>query len=472
MKKEFEAIILVILDLLILVISFALSVFLRKHFFPFFTEFPELLEKNIMTYWWIFPIWIFFFAYEGLLTKRFSFWDEIKQMWKAIFFSTVAVFSILFLAKMGEKYSRTVIVAMGIISLLVFPVIRINAKRFLRSLGLLRSKVLIIGAGKRGILVAKALKEEHNLGYRVAGFLDDDPEKAGSLIDGIKVHKSINKAERYIGRSGINTVVIAIPGANKEQLNEIINSLQHKATNILFVPDIIGIAVLGTRLQHFFREQAFALELQNNLARPFNIFIKRSFDFTVSIFLSLFFSVSIGIIAMLIRIDSPGPPVFSQYRIGRKGRPFRCYKFRTMFQDAEEQLQEILTNNEDIRREWEQSWKIKGDPRVTRIGKFLRTTSLDELPQLINVLKGQMSLVGPRPVTQSEIDTYYKNTADLYFSVFPGISGLWQVSGRSDMSYDDRIALDSWYIRNWNLWLDVVILLKTIKVVLKRKGAW
>jgi undecaprenyl-phosphate galactose phosphotransferase len=125
-----------------------------------------------------------------------------------------------------------------------------------------------------------------------------------------------------------------------------------------------------------------------------------------------------------------------------------------------------------MRREWEQIYKIKEDPRITRIGKFLRMTSLDELPQLINVLKGEMSLVGPRPVTQDEIVKYYKDTAELYFSVFPGITGLWQVSGRSDTSYDYRIALDSWYVRNWNLWLDVVILLKTVKVVLKREGAW
>src|SRR4030042_1055631 len=125
----------------------------------------------------------------------------------------------------------------------------------------------------------KALREEQNLGYKVAGFLDDDPEKAGTLIEGIKVHKGIEKAERYIGRSGISVVVIAMPGAGKERLNELINRLQHKADNILFVPDILGIAVLGTKLQHFFREQAFALEIQNNLANPINIFIKRCFDF-------------------------------------------------------------------------------------------------------------------------------------------------------------------------------------------------
>jgi len=472
MKKGLDLLVLLIVDLLTLAICLELSILIRKQFLPSIIGFPEYFGKGISTYWWVFPIWISFFAYAGLFTKRFSFWDEVKQLWKAIFFSTVALSSLLFLGKMGEKYSRTVIALMGIISFFVFPAVRINAKRLFMSLGLLRSKVLIIGVGKRGNLVAKALKEEHNLGYKVVGFLDDDPEKAGTLIDGIKVHKGIDKAERYIGRSGINTVVIAIPGASRERLHEIINRLQHRAENILFIPDILGIAVLGTKLQHFFREQAFALELQNNLANPFNIFIKRCFDFIVGSVLLLFLSVPVAIICLLIRLDSPGPPIFSQYRIGRKGKHFKCYKFRSMFQDAEEKLQELIHANENMRREWEQGYKIKDDPRITKIGKFLRMTSLDELPQLMNVLKGEMSLVGPRPVTQDEIVKYYKDTAELYFSVFPGITGLWQVSGRSDTSYDYRIALDSWYVRNWNLWLDIVILLKTVKVVLKREGAW
>jgi len=471
MKKGLDFVFLLIIDLLTLAICLELSILIRKELLPFVIEFPELLGRGISTYWWVFPIWIFFFAYEGLFTKRFSFWDEIKQLYRAIFFSTVAVFSLLFLGKMGEKYSRTVIVLSGLISIFIFPAVRINAKRLFRSIGLLRSKVLIIGAGNRGKLVAKALKEEHNLGYKVVGFLDDDPEKAGTFIDGIKVHKGIDKAERYIGRSGINTIVIAIPGANRERLNKIINRLQHKTENIFFIPDISGIAVLGTKLQHFFREQAFALEIQNNLAKPINIFIKRFFDFTVGGLLLLLLSLPIALICLLIRLDSPGPAIFSQYRIGGKGKPFRCYKFRTMFKDSEEKLLELLNTNKDIRREWEQVWKIKDDPRITRAGKFLRKTSLDELPQLINVLKGEMSLVGPRPYLSHEV-TKVGERMKICFSVLPGLTGLWQVSGRSDTSYDYRIALDSWYVRNWNLWLDIVILLKTVKVVLKREGAW
>jgi undecaprenyl-phosphate galactose phosphotransferase len=178
-----------------------------------------------------------------------------------------------------------------------------------------------------------------------------------------------------------------------------------------------------------------------------------------------------SIIALLIKINSKGPAIFSQKRIGKNGKPFRCYKFRTMYHDAEARLAELLGKSSKTRKEWNHHWKLNNDPRITTIGKFLRQTSLDELPQIFNVLKGEMSLVGPRPVTISEIKEYYKDQAQLCFGVTPGITGLWQVSGRSNTSYDHRIALDSWYVRNWNLWLDIVILFKTVKVVFKKEGA-
>jgi undecaprenyl-phosphate galactose phosphotransferase len=472
MKKVLNLFVLLMIDILGIFVCLVLSLFVRRKFFPSFIGFPEFTGDGILTYSWIFPIYIFFFAYEGLLTKRFTFWDEIKYLWRAIFLSTIATFSILFLGKIGIRYSRTVVVLMGAIAFFIIPAIRLTAKRLLINIGIFRNKVLILGAGKTGQLIAKALRDERNLGYKVAGFLDDDPKKVGKHIEGIKVHKGIDKAERYIGKSGISSVIIAMPNAGKEILNELINRFQHKADSILFVPDILGIAVLGTKIQHFFREQALALEIQNNLAKPLNIFLKRFFDFTFGSILLLLLFIPIIFMAFLIRIDSPGFPIFSQIRVGKKGKPFRCYKFRTMYVGADEKLQEIINNNENLRREWEQTWKLKDDPRVTRIGRFLRETSLDELPQLINVIRGEMSIVGPRPVTKDEIDKYYRDSAELCFSVPPGITGLWQVSGRSNTNYNYRIALDSWYVRNWNLWLDIVIIFKTIRVILKKEGAY
>lgn len=161
-----------------------------------------------------------------------------------------------------------------------------------------------------------------------------------------------------------------------------------------------------------------------------------------------------------------------QERIGKDGKPFKCIKFRTMYRDADKRLKDILEADEKAREEWEKYFKLKEDPRVTKVGKFLRRTSLDELPQVFNVLKGDMSFIGPRPVVKKEIEQYYRDKAQYYYEVRPGITGLWQVSGRNELDYERRVRLDVWYVLNWSLWLDLIILLKTVKVVFSGKGAY
>jgi undecaprenyl-phosphate galactose phosphotransferase len=470
-RKRLGIFLLFIIDIITIFIILQGAMYIRINILPHFFQFPPFPRINFTFFWWVFPVWFFFFMYEGLYTKRFSFWDEVKVLWKAAFFSTLIVFAILFLGKVGERVSRTVLVLMGIIAFPVMPVIRINAKRLLIKTGLLKSKVLIIGAGKTGALIFNALKRDPNFGLNVVGFLDDDPDKIGKRIEGIRIHGGVDKAHKYIGKCGIDDIVIAMPGCEKSKVMSLINNLQHKTQNIMLIPDLFGITVLGTRLRHFFQEQAIGLEVKNNLARPVNIFVKKIFDIIVSLAIFIVLAVPMSIIALLIRTGSRGPAIFSQERIGRNGRRFKCYKFRTMYTDAEERFNTFLRSNPDARNEWKNHWKLRDDPRTTKIGSFLRRTSLDELPQIFNVLKGDMSLVGPRPVTKKEIDEYYKDNAKLCFGVPPGITGLWQVSGRSNTGYDYRIALDSWYVRNWNLWLDIVILLKTVKVVINQEGA-
>jgi len=251
----------------------------------------------------------------------------------------------------------------------------------------------------------------------------------------------------------------------------LINAIQHKVDNTLFIPDLEGIAVLGTKLRHFFNEQAIVLEVRNNLADPVNYLAKRVFDYLISLCVIAIFLVPFCMIYLAIILTSRGPGIFRHQRVGKGGKAFSCFKFRTMYADAEERLEEILAKSVSAREEWDEFQKLSDDPRITPMGRFLRQTSLDELPQLLNVVRGEMSLVGPRPVTKNEIDKHYQAAADLCFSVPPGITGLWQVSGRSSSSYDHRVSLDSWYVRNWNLWLDMVILMKTVRVVLKREGA-
>lgn len=464
-------VLLITADILTIFSVLQCAIYTRKNVLPHFGTFPKFPPIDFTFFWWIFPVWLFFLSYEGLYAKRFSFWDEVKMLWKVVFLSTLATFAILYLGKAGEQVSRTVLVLTCIIAVPVLPAIRTNVKKLLIYTGLLNSKVLILGAGKTGELIYNALRRDRNLGMDVVGFLDDDPGKVGGNINGIKIHAGVDKAQKYIGRCGIESIVIAMPGCDKNKFISLVNQLQHKARNIILIPDLFGITVLGTDLLHFFQDQAIGLEVKNNLARPLNIFIKKLFDLIMSGILLVLLAVPMIIIAAVINATSAGSSIFSQVRIGRNDKPFKCYKFRTMYNDAEERLNKLLENSSEARSEWAHHWKLSDDPRITKIGRFLRQTSLDELPQIFNVLKGDMSLVGPRPVTRKEIEEHYKDQAKLCFGVPPGVTGLWQVSGRSNTAYDYRITLDSWYVRNWNLWLDIVILFKTVSVVIKKEGA-
>ncbi len=461
-----------VVDIVSLLMSFQLAVFIRTFILPLVYPYfpPEFPFGSFMTTWWIFLVWLFFFYREGLYTERLSFWDEIKGVWKVTFFSTIGIFTIVSIGQLSGHISRTVVFLMGCVAFALLPLARILSKKILRSMGLFRRKVLIIGAGDTGKLVMRALKKEPNYGYEVIGFVDDDPLVVGTRIDGIKVRRGLDKVMNYLQRCAISDVFIALPGEDKEKLHDLINRLQHRVERILFVPDMHGIAVLGTSLQHFFQEQAIVLEVKNNLAKPLNVLVKRCFDVVVSILLLPLLFVPMLLIALLIRLDSKGSAIFVQKRVGQGGRTFRCYKFRTMYGDAEERLSELLEKDAGARTEFEQYWKLRDDPRITAIGRFLRETSFDELPQIFNVIRGEMSLVGPRPYLPREVREI-GGQCEAILLTKPGITGLWQVSGRSNTSNSYRIALDSWYVKNWNLWLDIVILFKTVRVVLKREGA-
>jgi Undecaprenyl-phosphate galactose phosphotransferase WbaP len=468
-RRRLGTIILFLSDIVILFLITALAVFTRDILPSISPSFPGF-SREIGYAWWFFPVWLTILAFEGAYSRRFTFWDEVKVLWKAALFSTLAILSVVFIGKVGDFVSRTVVVLIGLFSLVLFPLFRISLKRFLISSGLLKRKVVILGANPTGVMALQALRSEPNLGYEVIGFLDDVPT-GPSRIEGVKVHGHLDRVERYLNRADVHDVVIALPDRDKGELGALVTRLQHKAASVLYFPDYAGVAAIGTELRHFFSSQIFALEIKNNLAEPFNFYTKKVFDYLTGGVLSLLLLPPLSLIAALIRITSSGPAIYRHFRVGKNGRPLPCYKFRTMFTDADARLQDILDSDADARKEWERYRKLTNDPRITPIGRVLRKTSLDELPQILNILRGEMSLVGPRPVTQEEIDVHYQDNADLCFSVLPGITGLWQVSGRSDASYPYRISLDSWYVRNWNLWLDIVILLRTVSVVLAKKGA-
>jgi Undecaprenyl-phosphate galactose phosphotransferase WbaP len=213
------------------------------------------------------------------------------------------------------------------------------------------------------------------------------------------------------------------------------------------------------------------IHLQQNLMLPLPRLTKRCFDFVAAVVGGIVLLIPFFILGFWVKMSSRGPVLYGHKRIGRYGKPFKAWKFRTMFQDSNLVLEQYLEANPDLQEEWERDHKLRFDPRVTRVGKFLRKTSLDELPQLWNVIRGEMSLVGPRPIVTDEI-VKYGHYYSLYTMVKPGITGLWQVSGRNNTTYDERVQLDAYYVRNWSPWVDIVLLLKTIRIVLFARGAY
>jgi UDP-galactose-lipid carrier transferase len=212
------------------------------------------------------------------------------------------------------------------------------------------------------------------------------------------------------------------------------------------------------------------LRVNNNLAKRTSRFLKRSFEIVGALSIITMLMPALAVLIFMVSRDG-GAPIYGHERVGLNGRKFKCLKFRSMVVNSKEVLEEVLRTDPAAREEWDKDFKLKNDPRITRVGHFIRKTSLDELPQLWNVVRGEMSLVGPRPVIEAELERY-AGDVDYYFMAKPGMTGLWQVSGRNDVDYETRVYFDSWYVKNWSLWNDIAILFKTVGVVLKRDGAY
>jgi undecaprenyl-phosphate galactose phosphotransferase len=308
----------------------------------------------------------------------------------------------------------------------------------------------------------------------VALALEAQPRFAHEVIETVSPARFAALAGRDGGRAALGAMqasfaVVALGGADPASERLVVQALDRDRAAYAVAPDAQALPITGTVKQSFFGHDVMLLQPGDNVARPPARLAKPAFDFAIALGLVLFLAPLLLALALLIRRDG-GPAVFAHRRIGINGRPFGCFKFRTMVTDAEHRLAALLASDAAAAAEWAATHKLKADPRITRLGAFLRRTSLDELPQLFNVLRGEMSLVGPRPVVASEMPRYAEDAA-YYCKARPGLTGLWQVSGRSDTSYERRVRLDVWYVRNWSFWHDLAILIKTIPAVLLGRGS-
>lgn len=421
------------------------------------------------TYFWIPVIFILFYSRSNIYHMR-PILDKIRD----IFYCTCngLVVSLLFLYFAHKNIVDSVVfpVAFAIFAFVLGYVIRYVYWRCQKSWHWLYEPVILIGAGKTA---EKALRfYEQDLGYRydVLGLLEDFPQKS-PVTGKYPVLGGMWDAGRIVQETGVKTVVITAPGLAKEQLQKLISQVQPHVRNISFVPDLLGTQMMGAEVNVFFTEAMLMLKIKNQLARRRNRVIKRAFDLLFTICGGLCILPFLLVIAVMVAVDNKGNVIFAHRRIGRDGKEFKCYKFQTMIPNAQEALEKYLAENPEARKEWEESFKLTDDPRVTKLGSILRKTSLDEMPQLWNVIKGDMSLVGPRPIVAKEIERYGEYFRE-YAMVPPGITGMWQASGRSDTTYEERVEMDTWYVRNWSVWIDLMYLFKTVKIVFTGKGAY
>jgi len=328
--------------------------------------------------------------------------------------------------------------------------------------------IVILGAGKVGREIAEMLQRRPELGMKPIGFFDDNAQMQGKTIDGLPLLGTLADAAA-LPRDAIRTALLAIPRLDGQHISRLVESLPFHKT--IVVPGLFGMQSLW--LSPVDLEGIVGLSVRNNLKIRSNYLIKRSLDLAVSLPVALFCLPVLLIAGLLIKLADGGPVFFSQKRSGWRGESIEVLKLRTMYVDAQARLERHLANDQEARTEWQRFFKLKRDPRILPgIGQFLRRTSLDELPQIFNVLRGEMSLVGPRPFPDYHLKQFSEHFQAYRCSVPQGLTGLWQVSARSDGDLRTQEILDTYYIRNWSLWLDIYILIRTVTIVICGKGAY
>lgn len=400
---------------------------------------------------------------------RKTFWFELKEILRTLVI--FAIFEIAIVAFAKWYFSRYLWVLTWLLVLIMVPCLRMLSKKLLDKAGLWQRDTLIIGSGKNAIDAWQAINSEKNLGLKISGFINTDPKRELlTELEGIPLlHPQSNWLSDNIDKQ--IQFIVAVESDQAELRNQWLRKLMIKGFRyVSVIPTLRGMPLDSTDMSFIFSHEVMIFRVHQNLAKWSSRFVKRSFDILASLTIILLLSPVLLYIRSKVTKDG-GPAIYGHERIGKNGIPFKCLKFRSMAVNSKELLAELLANDPEAKAEWDATFKLKNDPRVTKIGDLLRRTSLDELPQLFNVLKGEMSLVGPRPIIHEELERYHEQV-DYYLMSKPGMTGLWQVSGRSDVDYETRVYFDAWYVKNWSMWNDIAILFKTISVVAGKDGAY
>lgn len=474
LEKRTERIVIIILDIVLINVAFWLAYLIRYQLgipYPveeqFFTTYPIFIPYAILLTF----LCLLTYQIDGLYEQRRGrrLFDEIYRIASGTMTSIVIVVAVTFYLQ-PLYYSRGMILLSGAIVVLFLAAVRIIKYAIaaqMRKRGVGVARVLIVGAGEVGRSVMRSILADPGLGYQIAGYVDDNPEKGNGKLGRIQGLGGIDQIGDIILGSDVDEVIVTLPWMYHRKIMLIVEDCERENVRVMVVPDV-------------FQQRMHRLDLQSLNGIPLiglgevkmgsgALLTKRVIDLTISLVALPLLAIIYAVVAVLIKIESPGPVIFKHHRVGQNGKEFDLYKFRSMIPGAEEIQAELADLNEADGPLFK--IKDKKDPRITRVGRLIRRTSIDELPQLLNVLRGEMSLVGPRPGTPSEV-AQYEPWQRKRLAVKPGISGLWQVSGRSDVPFAEMCLLDIFYIENWSLDLEIRILLQTIPRVLFGSGAY
>lgn len=419
--------------------------------------------RSFVNYWvYLPPILAVFYAaglYPGLVYPPA---DEVKKFAICSFFCFVGIALSITVEDADEKAPLVVALVFAVPFAIVFlPGGREVARRLFSRFKWYGVPAVIYTSTDAGDIITRRLLNRKDLGYKPAVIIDTNVS-APENRNGIPVYPPSEEIFNIIKSLKIKIAILCDYNGNIDEINS-----YYRYTVV--IPKNTDINTLSMSVRDL--GGILGLSSTHNLTKSISLFWKRFIDIFLLVVSCPVTIPVVAIVAVIVKLTSPGPVFYGHKRIGKNGKEFKCWKFRSMVVDADKQLEKILAESPEMRAEWEKDRKFTNDPRVTKVGKFLRKTSIDEIPQFFNVLIGEMSFVGPRPVTRPEL-AKYGSKADFILLAKPGLSGMWQISGRSDTGYEERITLDSYYIQNWSVWLDIWIILRTVIVVLKGKGAY
>lgn len=471
-EERWLSLALILCDSISVTAGFALAYLIRFHSgLPIFqvTELTgfEVYGRLILV---LLPVWLMLFAIFQLYTPQqlLGGTQEYARVFNA---STLGTMIVIFAGFLEPEF----IIARGWL-LLAWALIIVcaTASRFgvrravyaLRTAGHFVRRAVIVGANPEGLAVAEQLASAPKSGFRVVGFLDEELAPNTEVMPGMRVLGTSERVESLVASRQVSEVIVVSDAVSRERLLDIFQTLgTSKDVNVRLSSGLFEIMTTGVTV----KECGSVPLLSINRVRltGSDAFLKSVLDYTVTLAALVLLTPVMLLIALLVKLDSSGPVLYRRRVLGINGKPFDAFKFRTMVTDADQ----VLERNPELKRQFESNCKLKEDPRVTRVGRWLRRMSLDELPQLLNVLRGEMSLVGPRMITPEEQCRYGKWGMNL-LTVKPGLTGIWQISGRANLSYAERVRLDMYYVRNYSIWIDLRLLLQTIPAVLKGIGAY